>query len=233
MNWTAVDPRVKLAGQGAFALAAFAHPTPVGLAALTAVVSVVVWTATTPLRELLWPYRFLLPFLLAGPVVRAVRLGPPWLTPEAAVTPALASYRTVLLVAVGAVYLHTTPVRESEAAVAWLVPGRVGRLLALGVGLVFRFLPLARREVRTTKEAMDVRLAAERPLRDRIRLLVGRSVTRLFRRADRLALALRARCLSWNPTYPRLQITRADLPVLAASCLLLGWALTPFVARVG
>lgn len=224
-----LDPRVKLAGQTAFALATFVHATPVGLAALTVLGGGIVRLAGVSVRRLFVTYRALLPVLLLGPAFAAVDLGPPWIDLREAGRPALASYRTGLLVVVGAAYVRTTTTRESEAAIAWLVPGRLGRLLAVGIGLVFRFLPLVRREVRTTKEAMDVRLGAERPLHDQMRILVGRSVTRLFRRADRLALALRARCLSWNPTYPQLSLGRVDLVGLGVVSVLVVWTVWPLV----
>lgn len=220
-----LDPRGKLAAQTALAAGAFAHTTPHGLALLTGVVGVGVWLASLSLRRLLWPYRWLVPFLLAGPVVTALRVGPPWIEPTAAVEPALASYRTAVLVVLGGLYVQTTPVRDSEAAIAWLVPGRVGRLLAVTVGLVFRFLPAIRQEAQTTKRAMDVRLGGQRPLWVQIRLFTERLLVRLFRRADRLALALRARNLSWNPTYPALSVGWRDVPLGCLTVAAVWWTL--------
>ncbi|MFC4551663.1 energy-coupling factor transporter transmembrane protein EcfT, partial [Halorussus sp. GCM10023401] len=40
----------------------------------------------------------------------------------------------------------------------------------------------------------------------------------------RFSLALRARCFAWNPTLPPLSTSRVDVPVLAASVALVGWA---------
>jgi hypothetical protein len=57
---------------------------------------------------------------------------------------------------------------------------------------------------------MRLRLAAERPLRDRFRLLTTTTLARTFRRADRLADALRVRCLAWNPTHPELRFGPVD-----------------------
>jgi biotin transport system permease protein len=45
-------------------------------------------------------------------------------------------------------------------------------------------------------------------------------LTRAFERADRLAVALQARCFAWNPTLPALAFERADYPVLAAGVAL-------------
>lgn len=216
-----LDPRTKLALQAAVAVAAFRHTSPRGLAALTVLVAVAVALAGTSPVALLRPYVFVAPFLLLGPAFAAAELGPPWIDLAAAVDPALASYRTVLLLLVGAVYVRTTPVRESEAAIQRLVPGRLGRLLGVALGLVLRFLPLVRREVRRTRDAMRTRLGDERPLRERMRLLVTTSLASTFRRADRLADALRVRCLAWNPTLSRLRFARRDVPGLLLAGLLL------------
>jgi len=222
---TRLDPRTKLALQAGLAVAVFVHTTPRGLAVATLLV--VVATArvgVSPVR-LLRPYVFLAPFLVAGPLFGAVRLGPPWFVPGDAVGPALASYRTLLLVTVGGLYVRTTPVRESEAAVQRLVPGRFGRLLGVALGLVFRFLPLVRRELEATRAAMRLRLAEERALHERFRLLTTTTLTRTFRRADRLADALRARCLAWNPTLPELQFGLADAVGLVGAVALFAAAL--------
>jgi len=57
-------------------------------------------------------------------------------------------------------------------------------------------------------------------VRTRISWLVVAGVSRALTRADRLSLALRARCLSWNATLPRLSLGPPDLPVLVFSVVL-------------
>ena len=211
-----LDPRTKLLVQVGFAAAAFAHTTPRGLAVLSVVAVGVLGAAAavSPLsaaRE----YRFAAPFLVGAPLVEALRLGPPWFEPAAAVFPALASYRVVLVLAVSAAYVRTTPVRESRAAIQWLVPGRAGQFLGVGVGLVFRFLPVVQDDLSRIRDAQAARLGSDRSVRDRMRLVATTGINRALGRADRLALALRARCFAWNPTLPRLSFTRLDLPALA------------------
>jgi biotin transport system permease protein len=46
-------------------------------------------------------------------------------------------------------------------------------------------------------------------------------MNRAFGRADSLALALRARCFSWNPTLPALRFTWLDAAGLLAAVGLL------------
>lgn len=208
-----LDPRSKLAVQIAFAAAAFAHTTPVGLVALTLLALGILAAADTSPVGAIYAYRFALPLLILGPLLEGVTLG--GFDPEAAGETALASYRVLLILLVSAAYVRTTPVRESRAAIQWTVPGRVGQFLGMGTAFVFRLLPLLIADLRRVREAMAARLASERPVHDRMALLAVAGANRAFERADTLSLALRARCFAWNPTLPRLAFSRADLPALA------------------
>ena len=219
-----LDPRTKLFVQAAVAVAAFAHTTPRGLLALSAFVLGVCWLAATPLLDSLRTYRAFLPFLVAAPLVEGATLGAPWFVPTDAVTPALASYRVVLLLLVSTAYIRTTRVRESRAAIQWLLPGRVGVVLGAGVGFVLRFLPLLRDDLSSIRAAMDARLGSTRSLHERIRLVGVTGLRRVFARADRFALALQARCFAWNPTLPPLNATWRDGPAVLVGVGLVAWA---------
>lgn len=205
-----LDPRTKLVVQGAFAAAAFAHTSVGGLAALTVVLAGVLAAGRVSpawaLREL-W---FVLLLLVAAPVVSVLVLGPPWVELGRAREPALASYRSALVLLVAAAYVRTTPVRETRAAIQRHVPGRAGQFLGAGTAFVVRFLPLLQADLRRLREAMAARLGEERPVTERIRLVAVSGLNRAFDRADALALALRARCFAWNPTLPELRFTRLD-----------------------
>ena len=217
-----LDPRTKLLVQVGFAAAAFAHTTPRGLAGLSVLTLLVLLAAGVDPRHAMWSYRFVFPFLLLAPLVGAFTVGPPWIRPSDGLAPLLSSYRVLLVLLVSAVYVRTTSVRESQAAIQSFVPGSVGRVLGLGVGLVFRFLPVLRRDLLAIRDGMAARLGTERPVHERVRLLTTTGLSRVFGRADRLALALQARCLSWNPTLPTLRFTRIDvLPLLLGVALLL------------
>lgn len=224
-----LDPRTKLAVQAAFALAAVVHTTPPGLAALTAVALAALAAARAPLVPTLRNYRAFLPLLVAGPVVEAATLGPPWVRPSDAVAPALASYRVVLLLVVSAAYLQSTPVRESRAAIQHLLPGRVGTLLGAGVGFVLRLLPVLADDLRRIRAATAARLGDERGPVERVRLIGVTGLRRALHRADRFDLALRARCFAWNPTLPPLSFGRRDLPALALAAALAAAGVLPLV----
>ncbi|MDG5778420.1 energy-coupling factor transporter transmembrane component T [Haloarculaceae archaeon H-GB2-1] len=209
----ALDPRSKLCFQVGFAIAAFSHPTPRALAALTALALAALGAARLSPRRVLFSYRFVLLLLAFAPVSAVVALQPPWLVPERMVAPALSSYRVVLVLFVAGAYVRSTPVRESRAAVQRLVPGRTGQLLGVGMGLTLRFFPLLLGDVRRIRTAMDARVGSERSVVDRAGRIAVVAIRRAFTRADRLALALRARCFSWNPTLPELRFARMDYPV--------------------
>ncbi len=220
-----LDPRAKLAVQVGFALAAFAHTSPRELAVATVLAGGVLAAAELPPQVAVREVRYALPFLLAGPLLAAITLGSPWVVPGEALAPALASYRVLLVLLVSVAYVRTTPVRDSRAAIQWLLPGRFGRLCGMGVALVFRFLPVLLADLTRARAAMQARLGNERALTERMELLAVAGIRRTFARADRLALALHARCFAWNPTLPALRFSRIDAPVLALAVALLGWAL--------
>ncbi|MEA1929957.1 MAG: energy-coupling factor transporter transmembrane component T [Euryarchaeota archaeon] len=216
-----LDPRTKLLFQVAFAAAAFAYTTPRGLLTFGALgVLALAGADTNPLR-VLWAYRFVLPFLLAAPLVAMVTLGSPWLVPSEGVGPALASVRNLIVVVVCGGYVRTTSIADSRAAIQRTVPGRPGQFLGLGIELVARFLPVLRRDLLAILDAEAARLGTDRPLRERIATVATAGLNRAFRRADRLSMAMQARCLSWNPTLPPLRFGWIDGPVVGLSVLLL------------
>jgi len=205
-----LDARTKLAVQAGFALAVFAHTTPVGLAAFTVVTLLLLRAASTPLVGSLKTYRAVVPFLAFGPLVAGLQLDAPYFDPSTALPPALAAYRMVLVLLVGTAYLRTTPVRRTRAALQWLLPGRAGTFLGMGVAFVLRLLPLLRDDLSSIRAASAARLGTERGVVERIRTIGVTGLARAFQRADRFALALRARCFAWNPTLPALAFSRLD-----------------------
>ncbi|MFC3958648.1 energy-coupling factor transporter transmembrane component T family protein [Halovivax cerinus] len=212
-----LDPRAKLAFQVAFAVAALARPSIVTLAALTVLARSTLATAGLSPVSVLYGYRHLFAFLALSVLLAAVTVGPPWIDVAGGVRTARAAYGVGLVLLVSAAYVRSTPVRHSRAAIQRLVPGAPGRLLGLGVSLVFRFLPVVRHDVLTIRDAMAVRLGTERSMPDRAATIGARSLTRAFARADRLSVAMQARCLSWNATLPRLSFSRDDWLVVAFS----------------
>ena len=215
-----LDPRSKLAFQMGFAVAALARTTPSALAVLTVVTALVLMAARVSLFRALYAYRFALLLLGIAPLISMLVLGPPWIDPVAGIVPALASYRVLLILLVSAAYVRSTTVRDSRVAIQRTVPGKTGQLLGIGVALVFRFLPVIWRDLRTIRDASSARLGDQRSLVDRMGRLGTLGLGQAFRRADRLALALEARCFAWNPTLPRLSCSRLDFPIFVVALFL-------------
>lgn len=220
----ALDPRSKIAVQVGFAIAAFAHTTPRGLAILSVVVAGVLASARLSPITVLRDVWVVLPLLVLAPVVEGIRFSAPWFDVAAARFPALAAYRVVLVLLVGAAYVKTTSSRESRAAVQRLVPGRVGHMAGVGVALVFRFVPVLVADLKRTRAAMQARLGSEQPLRERMRVVATKGLNRAFRRSDALAVAMQARCFAWNPTLPALELRWRDGVALAFALSLAGSA---------
>jgi biotin transport system permease protein len=223
------DARTKILFQLAFAVTAFAHTTPPGLAVLAPIAGGVLLIAETSPVVALRDLRLPVLLLAAGPVLEGIRLGPPWFDVGAAYGPVLSGIRVLLILLVSAAYVRTTPVRETRAAIQRTIPGRPGTFLGVGVAIVFRFFPVLLDDLTRSREAIRVRLGDERPLHDRMRIVATAGLRRAFERADHLTLALQARCLAWNPTLPELAFGRRDAAGMAATAGLVAWAAAPLV----
>jgi len=232
-----LDPRSKLAVQVGFAVAVFATADPGRLALLAAVPAASLAAARLSPLAVVRSYRVLLVILALGPLLAMVTVSPPWIVPERAVPAALSVSRVALLLFVASAYVVSTPARDSRAAVQRLIPGKPGQLLGVGVGLTVRFLPLVRRDVAQVRAAIRARGGEDRPVVDRARRVAFAGTRRAFIRADRLSLALRARCFAWNPTLPALEYRRRDYLATALGLALavspLAWRALPAVSAVG
>jgi biotin transport system permease protein len=207
-----LDPRSKLAVQFGVALAAFGLPVA-WLAPLTGLALLALAAARLPLAAALSRYRVVLAVLALGPVIGGVALGPPWIRPAGALASLRSVLRLVPVLLVSAAYVESTPVRATRAAVQRTIPGRPGQLLGAGIGLTVRLFPVVRADVARVRTALAARNGGVRSLRERARLTVSLSLGRAVARADRLALALRARCFAYNPTLPACSFSRWDYPV--------------------
>lgn len=219
-----LDPRTKLAFQAGFAIAVFTRPDWAWLAGMTVLAIGIVVLAGLSVWRALRAYWFVFLVLALGPVIAAITLGTPWIQFDRALASLQSVSRVVPILLVSAAYIHATPIRETRAAIQQTVPGKPGQLLGVGVGLTFRFLPVVREDLRRTTEAIAARGGETRSVSDRASRITTLVLSRSLDRADRLSLALRARCFAWNPTLPRLRLRALDYPVLGLSVLL---ALSP------
>ncbi len=212
-----LDPRSKIGFQIGFAVAAFTVSTLAGLAGVYAVgLGCLLAARLSPVRALR-AYWFVLVFLGFGPLFGGLTLGPPWFRVDGALTSLRGVARIVPLLFVSAAFVHSTPVRDTRAAIQHTVPGKLGQLLGIGVALTFRFVPVVRTDVGRIREAISARGGDERTLRDRASRIARLSLVRSLQRAGRLSVALRARCLAYNPTLPALSLSGLDYLVFALS----------------
>ncbi len=229
MNHTPVlgrlDPRSKLMLQVAFVSAAYVHTNPRSLFLLTIVTIAIIWLCGQRILAVLDEFKFVAGFLAMAPFLASLTVIHPYVIVSDAVEPALAAYRVLLIVLVSVVIARVMTAREAEAAIRWLLPGRMGRSMGTGVGLVYRFVPAMSAEARRTRRAITVRGGSARPVSRRIQLVGIVTLVRLLRRADRVSRALRVRCLAWNATVPSLRFTSKDIPALVAVFVLLAWSI--------
>lgn len=217
-----LDPRSKLAFQIGFAVLVFATSSLPTLGVLAGVATASLLAARlSPLRALR-AYWLVVAVLALGPVLGGLSFGPPWFRVDGALTSLWRVVRIVPLLFVSAAFVHSTPVRDTRAAIQRTVPGRFGQLLGVGVGLTFRFVPILRGDVSRIRTAIRARGGDTRSVRERVTRITTLAVVRAFRRSESLSTALRARCFAYNPTLPALEFGRADYLVVVLSAALAG-----------
>jgi len=139
---------------------------------------------------------------------------------------ALICWRLFLVVLVGLLFVSTTRPSEIKAAIEWFlnpIPFVSGKRLATMLSLVMRFIPVILDQARETAAAQKARCVENRknPVYRLIRLGIPR-ISRTFERADKLAVAMEARCYTENRTDPELSATRLDWMALVVMILICG-----------
>jgi energy-coupling factor transporter transmembrane protein EcfT len=139
---------------------------------------------------------------------------------------ALICWRLFLVVLVGLLFVSTTRPSEIKAAVEWFlnpIPFVSGKRLATMLSLVMRFIPVILDQARETAAAQKARCVENRknPVYRLIRLGIP-LIRRTFERADKLAVAMEARCYNENRTDPELSATRIDWMALVVMILICG-----------
>lgn len=222
-----LDARSKLLVQFVVALLAFTWTSQHSLTVVWGIVALGAIGGRLHPRALVTGYSLPFALLAIGVAVRAASVGPPWVdVPEGLVALEHSLHVAAVLVA-SAVYVRTTPVSETQAAITRIVPGKPGQLLAAGTSFILRFLPVLLDDLQTARTAQWARLGDTRPLRERMQTVAIAGLNRAFGRADRFSLALQARCFAWNPTPPPTTFTERDWAVsLAAIALVAAAAFT-------
>ncbi len=246
-----IDARVKIALLLVFTVAIFAGSSPAALAAWVCVALAAIVMARTDLRRLAAmcrPLLVLFVFMMAANLVSCdgtaqiplvAQVG---LAPDRALRTIAAVVRIAVLVCLAfAVSATTTPPALANACVRLLHPlrrfGAPVEELGLTISLALRFIPLVAQELERIHLAQRSRgVDFERgTIVERIRVwasVLTPLVVSLFRRADRIAASMDARCYAGasgaqvapEPLDARSRLTLSGGLVLAAALVALGFA---------
>ncbi|MGD8883436.1 MAG: energy-coupling factor transporter transmembrane component T [Desulfobacterales bacterium] len=142
----------------------------------------------------------------------------------------LICWRLTLVVLLGFVFVFTTRSLEIKAAVEWVLkPLRFipGKRIATMMSLATRFVPVILNQANETAEAQRARCVENRknPVYRLIRLGIP-LIRRAFEQADKLAVAMEARCYTENRTDPELSATRTDWITLGVMILICSLAVS-------
>ena len=136
----------------------------------------------------------------------------------------LVCWRLMLVILIGLAFVTTTRTPEVKAAVEWFlspVPLVPARRVSIMMSLVVRFIPVILDQAKETADAQRARGVENRknPLYRLTKLLIP-LMRRTFERADKLALAMEARCYTENRTDPDLSSTPRDwIALVVVGCL--------------
>lgn len=214
------DARAKLTGlvvvSVALTWASAGATVAVGVLAYAAALS-----ADVRARELLHDVRLVLVILVVGAGARALSDPEGFVAGAAAGT--VAAGRFVVIIALAYVVSATTRPADVRLAVeSFLSP--VPLVNEKDWGTMFataaRFFPLVSEEARRVREARKSRLGDEQGWYTRVRSTAFASLTRSFRRADTLALAMESRGYSSERTsLRRLEWQHSDTALLCAAAV--------------
>jgi biotin transport system permease protein len=133
---------------------------------------------------------------------------------------ALVCWRLVIVIITGMAFVLTTRPSEIKAAVEWILrpfPFVPAKRIATMMSLIVRFMPVIFQQAKETLDAQRARGVENRknPVYRLVKLGIP-ILRRTFERADKLALAMEARCYSENRTDPRLSSGIKDWTALFA-----------------
>ncbi len=136
---------------------------------------------------------------------------------------ALISWRLLIIVLLGLLFVSTTRSSEIKSAVEWFlhpIPRVPGQKVATMLSLVMRFVPLIFNQARETAEAQKARAIERRknPIY-RLKMLGIPLLRRTFENADNLIVAMEARCYSEKRTTPGRSAGFKDGIVLFLMCI--------------
>jgi biotin transport system permease protein len=194
---------------------------------LTIVLAAALMHAGLPVKSALKDLRYIFLLLLFVFVARSLSVpGSPVIeiktitvTREGLYQGAVVCGRLLIVIMTGLLFVMTTRPSEIKAAVQWLLkplPGIPENKIAFMMSLTVRFIPVIFDQAKGTLAAQRARGIENRknPIY-RLKMLGIPLMRRTFERADKISLAMTARCYSENRTDPRLSCRSGDWIALA------------------
>jgi energy-coupling factor transporter transmembrane protein EcfT len=206
-----------------------------GLAILSSLIGVLMIHSRAPLKMVFKEFRFFLIFLLLILVVRMIttpgsiqiEFQSMVITRDGLISGIRTCWRLVIIALLGFLFVYTTRSSDIKAAVEWYLKPFgfiLGKHIATMMGLIARFIPVILNQAKETAEAQRARCMENRknPFY-RLKWLGVPLIRRTFEQADRLIVAMEARCYSGNRTDPALCATRKDWIALAVLIVISVW----------
>jgi biotin transport system permease protein len=162
-------------------------------------------TALKDLRYVFWLLLFVfMARSLSVPGASVIEFKSVSVTREGLYEGAIVCWRLVIVIMTGLSFVSTTRSSEIKAAVEWMLkpfPWIPAKRIAIMLSLIVRFIPVIFEQAKKTAEAQRARGVENRknPLY-RLKMFGIPLMRRVFERADKLALAMEARCYSENRT---------------------------------
>lgn len=217
----ALDARIKLAGLMAVSTATLAAG-PFGLLPASALAAIGFRQSGIPLRRALREMRYFLVLLVGVWIVRGwttpgeplVAWGAAAISRQGILEGAMLCWRWLLIVCLGLSMCAATRSSDIRAAVEWFLrplPGAAAHKVGTMIGLLMRFIPVILAQAAATAEAQRARAVENRknPVY-RLGRLGMPLVRRTFLMADRLAMAMEARCYGDQRTPHARRLRRSD-----------------------
>ncbi|MBU4344504.1 MAG: energy-coupling factor transporter transmembrane protein EcfT [Desulfobacteraceae bacterium] len=226
-----LDVRFKILSFVLISISSFKAYTP-ALFILTLVLFYATLISRLPFKSILKELRYFFVLLVFILIVRAV------FTPTSPVVDfkqpavawqgiydgALVCWRLLLVVLFGLIFVSTTRPSDIRTAVEWFLmpfPFIPGKRVATMMSLIMRFVPLILDQARETIDAQRSRGVENRknPVYRLIKLVIPLMI-RTFKKADKLAVAMEARCYSEKRTNKALLSVRSDwITIFGVICL--------------
>ena len=205
-----------------------------GIGILTCLLTTLIFHSRLPLKSGLKELRFFLLLLLlilftrmlTTPGAALIEINSYAITRPGLISGALICWRLAIIALIGFLFVFTTPPSEVKAAVQWFLKpfGFIpGKQIATMMGLIARFVPVILNQAKETVEAQRARCVENRrnPVGRLIRLGIP-LIRRTFAQADKMAVAMEARCYVENRTDPELSAKRVDWLALGVMLIIGG-----------